>query len=122
MKTGRRGLSGFSRRGFPGFSLRGCVGVRAAGTRRRRFLGRLALGHGFLIEGRRFPLLDSDGPLGTFPQARAQTVAVDVRDQPGLSINELDRALGAGRHALAASVAKVLIYPDDIPFHGDDSL
>jgi hypothetical protein len=52
---------------------------------------------------------DSDRPLRAFPQASAESVAVRVRNQLGLAVDELNRPLGTSGYALPTAVAESLV-------------
>jgi hypothetical protein len=64
----------------------------------------MAMGRGF-IESGRIPFNDRNSVLGTLAQASPEPVAIDVRHQPGLAIDDLDRPLGTRMHAQSATVA-----------------
>jgi len=68
-----------------------------------------------LVERLGRPLLDGDRALGTLAEARPEAVAVDVADEPRLPVHERERALVAGRQAVAAAVAERLVDADDLP-------
>ena len=67
----------------------------------------------------RLPGLDGQGSLGTLPQAGSQAVTEPVRQQLRLAVHDLNGPFGARRHAHAAAVTLVLIYPNNLSFcHG----
>jgi hypothetical protein len=60
------------------------------------------------------PLLDADGILRALTKTVPDTIAKGLVNHLGLSIDDLDGALGARRYTESATVALVLIYPDDL--------
>jgi len=69
------------------------------------------------VVGCGFAFLDGDRALRAMAEARAQTVATEVADEPSLAVNELDGALWAGGNAVTTAVALLSVYLDDLPFH-----
>jgi hypothetical protein len=74
---------------------------------------------GRFIELVGFALDDPDRVPGAFSQARSQAVAVHLRHQSCLAVNNLKCSLGASRHAQSAPVALLLVDLDDLPHHHD---
>jgi hypothetical protein len=66
-----------------------------------------------IIKRRRLALDDRDCAAGAIAQARAQAVAVDVRDKFRFAVHNSNRPLGTGRNALAAAVTLVFVNVDD---------
>ena len=73
---------------------------------------------GLFVERLCLAFLDGDGVLGALAEAFAEPVAVDLADEPGHPVDDLERALGARGDALAAAVALLFIYVDDLPRRG----
>jgi hypothetical protein len=69
------------------------------------------------IKGRRLSLLNSQGPGGTYVQANAGTITQFLPQNPGLTVNNLNGSLGAGRYAQAAAGAFLFVYTDNLAFH-----
>jgi hypothetical protein len=64
-----------------------------------------------------FTLDDADRAIGAGPYARAQAVAEQVAYESSLTVDDLDGSLRAVRDALPASRAFVFVDADDLPFH-----
>jgi hypothetical protein len=66
------------------------------------------------------PFDNPEGSLRAFPDARTQSVAEGILDQPGFPIHYPNRSFGAGVGTLSASIAALFIdfhnFPSD--FHG----
>jgi hypothetical protein len=77
--------------------------------------------HRLFVELIGLSLLDGDGIHGTVSEAGAQSIAQVIGEQPGLAVDDLDRAFGTGRNTKAAAVAFFLIYFYDLSFHRKDS-
>jgi hypothetical protein len=73
--------------------------------------------HRLLVERNRLPLNDPQRILWAVTQTGPEPVAVDIADQPGLTIHYLNGPLSTIRDAQAAAVAKILIYLHDLPLH-----
>jgi hypothetical protein len=67
-----------------------------------------------LVEGTGLDALDRDRILGAVAEAGPEAVAVDIAHQLRLAIDDLDRALGAGRHAVSAARAFLFVDPDQL--------
>ena len=77
--------------------------------------------HGcLLIEGRGFPAHDGQRVLRAPGKARAEPVAIAVRNHRSLAVDDRNGALGAIQHALSAAVAAIPVYFNDVPIflHG----
>jgi hypothetical protein len=72
--------------------------------------------HRFFVKLSGFTLFDSDGVLGTLPEASTQSVAIHLTDQLRLPVYNLDGALSARGNTQPAAVAFFFIYFDDLPY------
>jgi hypothetical protein len=70
-----------------------------------------------LIVGNSFALNDADRPFWTGPDTCTKTIAEEIADKPGLSIDELKSSLRAVRDTLTTSRAFGIIDTDYFPFH-----
>ena len=114
-----RGGAGHAGRGgrFLPAELSGLRAGAAAGQRLGRGLLGLTFPHGLPVVCGRFPLLKGDGSRGAGRQAVAQTVAVVLAHEPGLAVDHVDGALVTGLGAQTAAVAFVLVNVDDLSYH-----
>jgi hypothetical protein len=100
------------------------VGRRTAAGQRFAIAGRLLIRqvgfHGGFVEFLRLAFDDLERPLGALADAGAETVAEVVRDHLDLTVNDLKGPLCAANHTLAAAVAFLFIYLDNLAFdlHG----
>lgn len=69
------------------------------------------------VVGLGLAFLNGNRVLRTMAKARTQTVAAEIANESGLAINELDGALRTGGNAVAAAIAPLLVYLDNLPFH-----
>ena len=100
--------------------------ARTSGVGRRQAAPRGASGkvlsHRFLAEGIGLALDDADRVLRALAEAGPQAVAVGLGREPGLAVADFDRALGAGRHALSATVTLFFVDFDDFTLGHDGML
>jgi hypothetical protein len=69
---------------------------------------------GFFVELGGFTLFDGDRIQRAAVQARTQPVAVDLADQAGLAVDQLDRAFGTGVNTPTAAVTFFFINLDNV--------
>jgi hypothetical protein len=79
----------------------------------RRVLGMVELRHRRFVEFLGRPFLDGDGILGTFAQTGAQTITVGLAHQPGLAVDNLQRAFDTRWDTLATPVALLFVNLDN---------
>ena len=70
------------------------------------------------VEWNRLPLDDLQSVLGAMPQARPQTVTVDVSYEPHLAVDDLQGTLSAVWDAHAAAVTFLFVDLDYLPDSG----
>lgn len=73
-------------------------------------------GGGFPRKLWRLPLLDGQRARGANGEAETRTVAQFLAHYPGLTVHELDGALGARGHAESTPVTLLLVDPDDLSY------
>ena len=73
--------------------------------------------YSLLVERRCFPFFDGDRVLRTVAKARAESVAVNLVDQPGLAVHDLDRAFRAFGYSQTAAGAFLLVDDYKRSFH-----
>jgi hypothetical protein len=72
--------------------------------------------HGLLIKIFCLALDDSEGIIGAFSQTGSQPIAEFLRNQSGLTVDDLDGSLSAGRDALLATITFFFIDLNDLSF------
>ncbi len=73
--------------------------------------------HSNFVIGLCLTSLYSDSPFRTVPDTGSQTVTHKLRHKPYLAVNHLERPFMAVWHTESATVALLLIYLNNIPFH-----
>jgi hypothetical protein len=92
--------------------------LNASGRASSREVDLVVLGcmAGWFLESIGLTLLDRQRSLGALTEASTQSIAMLVRDQPGLPIDDLQGALGARRDAQATAIAQIFVDSNYLSF------
>jgi len=74
------------------------------------------LGYRGFVELVGFAALDGQRAFRAFADARAESVAATILDQPRFAVDKGQRAFCASGDAFAASVTKILVNPDNVSY------